>query len=106
LYRLAFCGVLVSALLLGIPGSAQSVDEDVRCLSLGTAFQGSAKEAAAKQAASAATLYFLGRVSARVPPGELKNRYLVQATGLKAESAGPMMNVCFKQMQAQGRAVA
>jgi hypothetical protein len=105
MHRLVFSGVIVSALLLAAPGSAQSVDDEVRCLILGAAFQGSAKEPAAKQAASAATLYFLGRVSARVPPGELKSTYLAQATRLKAESAGPMMDACFKQMQAQVRAV-
>jgi hypothetical protein len=104
-HRLVFCGVILSTLLLAAPGSAQSVDDDVRCLILGTAFQGSAKEPAAKQAAAAATLFYLGRVSARVPSGELKSRYLSQATRLKAESAGPMMNACIKQMQAQGSAV-
>jgi hypothetical protein len=97
--------MIVSALLLAAPASAQSVDDDVRCLILGTVFQGGAKEPAAKQAASAAALYFLGRVSARVPSGELKRRYLSQAGRLKAQTAGPMMNACFKQMQAQGRAV-
>jgi hypothetical protein len=35
----------------------------------------------------------------------VKRRYLSQAGRLKAQTAGPMMNACFKQMQAQGRAV-
>jgi hypothetical protein len=98
-------GAALAALLFSSPGNAQSVDDDVRCLLLGTLFQSTAKEPAVKQAANAATQYYLGRVSARVPSGELKARFLAQATRLKPLSAGPMMNACFKQMQAQGRAV-
>jgi hypothetical protein len=104
MHCLVFSGVIVSALLVAAPVSAQSAD-DVRCLILATVFQGSAKEPAAKQAASAAALYFLGRVSAKVPSRELKSRYLAQATRLKTQTAGPLMNACFKQMQMQGRAV-
>jgi hypothetical protein len=105
MHRLVFSGMIILALLSASPASAQSVDDDMRCLVLGTVFQGGAKEPTAKQAASAAALYFLGRVSARVPPGQLKRRYLAQATRLNTQTAGPMMNACFKQMQAQGKAV-
>ena len=92
------------AALFATPGNAQTVDDDMRCLILGTFFQ-AAKEPAAKQAAGAATLYHLGRVSARVPSSELKSRYLAQAKGLRTASAGPMMNACIQQMQAQGRSI-
>lgn len=98
-------GAFIAALVLAAPGKAQSVDDDVRCLVLGTLFQNTAKEPAVKQAASAAAQYYLGRVSARVPSGELKSRYLAQVTRIKPEGAGPMMDACFKAMQAQGRAV-
>jgi hypothetical protein len=93
-----------TAALFAAPGNAQPVDHDMRCLILGTFYQG-AKEPAAKQAAGAAMLYYLGRVSARVPSNELKSRYLAQAKGLKTSSAGPMMNACIQQMQAQGRSI-
>lgn len=105
MHRLVLSSVIVSALLLTAPASAQSADEDVRCLILATVFQSNAKEPAAKQAASAAALYFLGRVSARVPSREMKRRYLAQATRLNTKSAGPLMNACLKQMQMQVRAV-
>ena len=105
MHRLVFSGMVASALLSASPASAQSVDDDMRCLVLGTVFQGGAKEPTAKQAASAAALYFLGRVSARVPPGQLKSRYLAQATRLNTQTVGPMLHACLKQMQAQGRAV-
>jgi hypothetical protein len=98
-------GTFIVALLCATPSQAQAVDDDVRCLILSTIFQGTAKQPAVKQAASAAAHYYLGRVSARVPSGELKKRYLAQATRLKADSTGPMMNACFQKMQAQGRAV-
>jgi hypothetical protein len=98
-------GTFILGLLCATPSHAQTVDDDVRCLILSTVFQGAAKQPAVKQAASAAAHYYLGRVSARVPSGELKRRYLAQATRLKANSTGPMMNACFQRMQAQGRAV-
>ena len=105
MHRYLILGAFTAALLIATPSDAQSVDDDVRCLILGTLFQGAAKQPAVKQAASAVAQYYLGRVSARVPSGELKSRYLAQATRLKADSTGPMMNACFKAMQAQGRAV-
>jgi hypothetical protein len=74
MHRLVFAGVMVPALLSAVPGTAQSANDDVRCLILATVFQSRVKEPAPKQAASAAALYFLGRVSARVPSGELKSR--------------------------------
>lgn len=98
-------GAFLTVLLFATPVNAQTVDDDVRCLVLGTAFQNAAKEPATKQAASAAASYYLGRVSARVPSSELKRRYLAQATSLKTDTAGPMMNACFQKMQVQGRAI-
>jgi hypothetical protein len=103
--RTLISGVFLAALLGAAPVSAQSIDEDVRCLILGTVFQNTAKEPAVKQAAAAVTQYYLGRVSARVPVAALKSRYLAQAKLIKADRTGPMMNACFKSMQAQGRAV-
>jgi hypothetical protein len=105
MHRYLIFGVFTAALTIATPSDAQSADDDVRCLILGTLFQGAAKKPAERQAASAVTQYYLGRVSARVPSGEVKRRYLAQARRLKAESTGPIMNACFKAMQAQGRAV-
>ncbi len=103
--RILSSGAFLAALLSAAPADAQSIDEDVRCLILGTLFQNTAKEPAVKQAAAAATQYYLGRVSARVPVGALKSRYLAQAKLIKADRTGPMMTACFKALQAQGRAV-
>ena len=105
MHRLLVPSAFLAALLSAAPANAQSVDEDVRCLILGTLFQNTAKQPAVKQAAAAVTQYYLGRVSARVPAGALKSRYLAQARLIRADRTGPMMNACFKAVQAQGRAV-
>ena len=103
--RLLVPGAFLASLLIAAPAHAQSVDEDVRCLILGSLFQRTETEPAKKQIAAAVAQYYLGRVSARVPAGELKRRYLAQATRLPANRTGPMMTACFTAMQAQGRAV-
>ena len=105
MHRLLVSGAFIAALSITAPANAQSVDEDVRCLILGTLFQNTAKEPAAKQAAGAVALYYLGRVGARVPIGDLKNRYRAQATALRADRTGPLMNACVRAMQEKGRAV-
>lgn len=94
-------GAFIAALMIPSPAPAQLVDQDVRCMILSAFFQNGAKEPAQKQVAATSLLYYLGRVSARVPSSSLKSVYLAQAVGLKNENAGLLMNACVKQLQSQ-----
>lgn len=68
-------------------------------------FKNAAKEAPQKQAAEVSAIYYFGRVAARVPTSELKSRLIAQDNSLKGQQAGPLMNACFQQLQAQERAM-
>jgi hypothetical protein len=95
-------------MLLSQPAAAQSVDQDVRCMILSNGFKNAAKEPAQKKAAEVASIYYTGRVAARVPTNELKSKYvaqIAQLTGLQGLQTGPLMNACFQQLQAQERAM-
>lgn len=56
-------GLLLTA--IAVPAAAQSIPDDVRCLALSNAFGKSASEESARQAASRALLFYIGRLDAQ-----------------------------------------
>ena len=80
------------------PVLVQSVDNDVRCLLAANVFARQEKEPAKKQLAVAASLFYLGRLDARMSIERLKAAMLVQAKAMPASSLGPTMTACAKHL--------
>lgn len=91
--------ILILAAVIAAPASAQTADQDVRCLIVSNIFSNTEKDAAKRQIASAARLFYLGRVDARMAGPALKSSLTAQAKGITAESAGPAMTACARSMQ-------
>ena len=91
--------ILMLAALMAAPAMAQTADQDVRCLIVSNIFSQSEKDAGKRQVASAARLFYLGRVDARVAGPALKTSLMAQAKGITAENAGPAMTACARSMQ-------
>jgi hypothetical protein len=102
-----FTGILIAmALATSSAASAQSPDQDVRCMVLSEAFKVNPKVTPPqRQAAAATSLYFLGRVSARSPVADIRARYLAQARRLQGQPLGTLMNGCVQLVQSQERAL-
>lgn len=91
--------IAAAALLVAPAAIAQTPNEDVRCLIASNIFANSEKDAAKRQAAGAARLFYLGRVDARVSGGSLPNALTTEARGISAANVGPIMTGCIKSMQ-------
>jgi hypothetical protein len=91
--------ILLLAALTAAPAVAQTAEQDVRCLIVSNIFSQSEKDAAKRQVANAARLFYLGRVDARIAGPALKNSLVTQAKGITAENAGPAMTACARSMQ-------
>jgi hypothetical protein len=91
--------ILILAALMAAPATAQTAEQDVRCLIVSNIFSQSEKDAAKRQVASAARLFYLGRVDARIAGPTLKNSLVAQAKGITSENAGPAMTACARSMQ-------
>ncbi|NNM76262.1 hypothetical protein HJG53_05010 [Sphingomonas sp. ID1715] len=82
-----------------VPAAAQTAEQDVRCLIVSNIFSQTEKDAAKRQVAGAARLFYLGRVDARMSGPALKTALVAQAKSVTAENAGPAMTACARSMQ-------
>ena len=89
----------------GHAAAAQASDPDMRCVILGEFYLTIDKDAGRKLMASAVSLYFLGRVDARLSPSELRSKYVSEAKGLQGRNTGSLMNDCVQQLQLHERAM-
>lgn len=83
-------GLFVAA--VAIPAAAQSIPDDVRCLELSNAFAKSATEEPAREAASRALLFYLGRLDARGNPQAIKSA--MQSSKIDPKTAPTEMSAC------------
>ena len=103
--RITAIGVALAAIGITTPVLAQSIDSDVRCLLAANVFARQAKDPTRKQIAAAASVFYLGRLDARISNEQLKTAVVAQAKTMPAASLGPTMNDCAKHLQQKGLAL-
>lgn len=103
--RITAIGVALAAIGITTPVVAQSIDSDVRCLLAANVFARQEKDPARKQIAAAASVFYLGRLDARISNEQLKTAVLAQAKIMPAASLGPTMTDCAKHLQQKGLAL-
>jgi hypothetical protein len=86
-----FAGSMLLA-AAAIPAAAQSIPDDVRCLALSNAFAKNATEEPARQAASRALLFYLGRLDARGDPQAIRSA--MQSSKIDPKTAPTDMSAC------------
>jgi len=77
---------------IAIPTAAQSIPDDVRCLALSNAFAKSAADEQAREAASRALIFYLGRLDARGDPQAVRNA--MQSSKIDPKTAPTEMSGC------------
>lgn len=98
-------GAALAALAVAAPVAAQSVDNDVRCLLAANVFARAEKDAAKRQISMAASVFYLGRLDARISNEQLKAAVLAQAKAMPASTLGPTMTACVKRLTDKGVAM-
>ena len=89
-----------TALALGAfatPSFAQDTASDVRCMLVSNLFANSDKDPQAKQIASAASLFYGGRVSL-LPNTTVQSGLAAELKQITSANAAPTMNACAKRM--------
>jgi len=103
--------VMIGAALAGMAAAApamaqaQSVDGDVRCLLAANVFARAEKDPAKRQISMAASVFYLGRLDARISNEQLKTAVQAQAKTMPAASLGPTMTACVKRLTDKGVAM-
>jgi len=103
--KVVMIGVALAALAYAAPAAAQSVDADVRCLLAANFFARAEKDPAKRQLSSAASVFYLGRLDARISNEQLKAAVQAQAKTMQASSLGPTMTACAKHLTEKGLAI-
>ena len=98
-------GAVMGAFAVAAPVAAQSVDTDVRCLLAANVFARAEKDAAKRQISMAASVFYLGRLDARISNEQLKTAVQAQAKSMPASSLGPTMTACVKRLTDKGVAM-
>ncbi len=95
-------GVTLAAAGLAAPVSAQSVDDDVRCLLASNYFAHAATDPQQQKIAQASAAFYLGRLDARISNQQLVSGEMAQAKTMTKDSLGPIMNNCAKRLIQKG----
>ena len=103
--KLVTIGAVFAVLAFAAPVAAQSVDDDVRCLLAANVFARAEKDPAKRQLSMAASVFYLGRLDARISNDQLKNAVQAQAKTMPAASLGPTMTNCAKRLTEKGLAM-
>ena len=103
--KMMMIGAAAAACAVGAPVAAQSVDSDVRCLLAANVFARAEKDAAKRQISMAASVFYLGRLDARISNDQLKTAVLAQAKAMPASTLGPTMTACVKRLTDKGVAM-
>ena len=82
---------------IAAPSLAQNAASDVRCMLVSNVFANNDKNPQAKQVASAASLFYSGRVSA-LPNAAIQSAVATEAKQLTAANAAPTMTACAQRM--------
>ena len=95
----------IAAATIGAPIAAQSIDQDVRCFIASNIFVQSEKDPARKQLAGVASVYYLGRLDARMSLPQLAAAANAQGKLLKPADLGPIMTACATRFTDKGKAL-
>lgn len=98
-------GAALAAFAVAAPVAAQGVEDDVRCLLAANVFARAEKDAAKRQISMAASVFYLGRLDARISNEQLKAAVQAQAKAMPASSLGPIMTACVKRLTDKGVAM-
>jgi hypothetical protein len=96
---------LLVASLLASTASAQSVDQDARCLVASSVFVRAEQDANKRQVALAVRYFYLGRIDARGGSGPIKPVLDAQAKAITPANVGPIMTGCARSMQSKEAAL-
>ena len=87
--------VAIAALTLaGAPAAAQTLNDDVRCLMLGTAYANAAKDEGTRHVAALTASFYLGRLGDRMGDPAVVAAIRAQGKGIAAKDAQPIMQAC------------
>jgi len=92
--NLVMIGAAVAAFAIASPIAAQSVDDDARCLLVSNAFARADKDPGKRQFSAVASVFFLGRLDARLSSAQIQAAVKKQASTMIAASFAPTMNAC------------
>ena len=101
--RVLFTATVIG--FLGVPATAQDPNRDARCLMVSNIFSKSAKDPKERQAAGLASLFYLGRLDARLTPAQLEATFVAQKKTITARNAVPTMNACAQYMGQKSQAL-
>jgi len=88
---------------IAVPATAQSITDDVRCLALSNGFAQKATEVPAREAASKALIFYIGRLDARGNPQAIKSAML--SGNIDGKTASVEMNACIKRFANAAKAI-
>jgi hypothetical protein len=97
--------LIAAALVLPGAATAQTTDQDVRCLLASNLFVKAEKDQARKQIAVFASYFYLGRVDARLSGSQLTAALKAQGAAINPQNAGPTMTACAKRLQGASLAI-
>ena len=103
--RMMTMGAVLAASALAAPLAAQSVEEDVRCLLSANVFARNEKDPTKQRIAQSASVFYLGRLDARISTVQLKSAIMTQAKAMQTSALGPTMTGCAKRMVEKGVAL-
>ena len=103
--KMMMIGAAAAACAVAAPVAAQSIDDDVRCLLAANVFARTDKDPAKRQVAAATSVFYLGRLDARISTEQLKAAVTAQVKTMPASTLTPTMNACFKRLAAKGGAM-
>lgn len=98
-------GAALAGAACAAPAATQTVDSDVRCLLASNVFARGEKDPAKRQISMAASVFYLGRLDARISNEQLKTAVQAQAKTMPAASLGPTMTACVKRLTDKGVAM-
>jgi hypothetical protein len=103
--KFVILGAALAAMATAAPVAAQTVDSDVRCLLAANVFARAEKDPAKRQLSMAASVFYLGRLDARISNEQLKGAVQSAAKSMPASSLGPTMTACAKRLTDKGLAM-
>jgi hypothetical protein len=84
---------------------AQQSARDVRCLLVSTVFANSADQPDARRVAEQTRTFFLGRLDARMTPGQIAQAFAAEKSRLAPAAVASTMNACARYMMERTAAV-
>lgn len=95
-------GMALASAACAAPAAAQTVDSDVHCLLAANYYARAEKDPAKRQLSMVASIFYLGRLDARISKEQLKSAVVAQAKAMPASSLASTMNDCVRALAQKG----